>query len=497
MFLLIMCICVCRANPVWLDPFCRNLELAAQADHEDDLPENLSEITDLWNSPARTHVSTRIKLLLQATSIVTFPVFFISIFSSQGTFGREPQAKPEDDSYLRAAIQEYDNIAKLGQIMREGPIKVRLIYLLSSFGNTLGDNGRKLTSPPVSFGEKIENVQIIRFLPSALYYDHGWSEFCGDDRLCLNLTAVLSGLPAEGGPGWLPEAEKALCSSARHCVHQSGRSLVSYGGGLRKGDDLFASASPVWQRWRVNLHSLIPSLDVLSAALVWDQSVGLSLFSTLFSWCFSQIFPASNFWIFSFLVLAYVFRFPFPEFSPTKTFRLFNCCFNTQLYLFSFWQFFSFFFSIILKLIQSDLDEDEDERLGMGGGRGTLRFKHKLPVELKGPEGVHVVHGSTGTLLTSDLSSLPEDDQRALARSLEALNADRGLYSERNARTESAKSTPMHRHKDGDTISQSPLEITELWLAEASLVWAQWWLVCVLVPPHDHPGERGRWEGCM
>lgn len=45
-----------RANPVWLDPFCRNLELAAQAEHEDDLPENLSEITDLWNSPARTHV---------------------------------------------------------------------------------------------------------------------------------------------------------------------------------------------------------------------------------------------------------------------------------------------------------------------------------------------------------------------------------------------------------------------------------------------------------
>lgn len=51
-------VCLYRANPVWLDPFCRNLELAAQADHEDDLPENLSEITDLWNSPARTHVST-------------------------------------------------------------------------------------------------------------------------------------------------------------------------------------------------------------------------------------------------------------------------------------------------------------------------------------------------------------------------------------------------------------------------------------------------------
>lgn len=48
---------------------------------------------------------------------------------SQGTFGREPQAKPEDDRYLRAAIQEYDNIAKLGQIMREGPIKVRYLNI--------------------------------------------------------------------------------------------------------------------------------------------------------------------------------------------------------------------------------------------------------------------------------------------------------------------------------------------------------------------------------
>ena len=54
-----VCVCVCscnRANPVWLDPFCRNLELAAQAEREDDLPEDLSDITDLWNSPARTHV---------------------------------------------------------------------------------------------------------------------------------------------------------------------------------------------------------------------------------------------------------------------------------------------------------------------------------------------------------------------------------------------------------------------------------------------------------
>ncbi|TRY86763.1 hypothetical protein DNTS_008300 [Danionella cerebrum] len=196
------------ANPVWLDPFCRNMELAAQAEHEDDLPEDLSDITDLWNSPARTH----------------------------GTFGREPQAtKPEDDRYLRAAIQEYDNIAKLGQIMRDGPIK----------------------------------------------------------------------------------------------------------------------------------------------------------------------------------------------------------------------------------LIQSDLDEEDEERVGVGG-RGTLRFKHKLPMELKGPDGVHAVHGSTGTLLTSDLNSLPEDDQRALARSLEALHADGGVYAERNARTESAKSTPLHKNKGSDSLSESPLEITEL-----------------------------------
>lgn len=112
------------------------------------------------------------------------------------------------------------------------------------------------------------------------------------------------------------------------------------------------------------------------------------------------------------------------------------------------------------QLVQSDLEDDDDERIGVGGGRGTLRLKHKHPVELRGPDGVHVVHGSTGTLLTSDLNSLPEDDQRALARSLEALHADGGLYAERNARTESAKSTPMHRNKA--TLSESPLEITEL-----------------------------------
>ncbi|KAM7169641.1 cadherin-23 isoform 2-T2 [Macrochelys suwanniensis] len=191
------------ANPVWLDPFCRNMELAAQAEHEDDLPENLSEITDLWNSPARTH----------------------------GTFGREPSAaKRDDDRYLRAAIQEYDNIAKLGQIMREGPIK----------------------------------------------------------------------------------------------------------------------------------------------------------------------------------------------------------------------------------LIQNDLDEEEEQ----SPSQGSLRFRHKQPVELKGPDGIHVVHGSTGTLLTSDLNSLPEDDQKVLGRSLETLNTDCGGYNDRNARTESAKSTPMHKMRE--VIMESPLEITEL-----------------------------------
>ncbi|XP_048863831.1 cadherin-23 isoform X2 [Brienomyrus brachyistius] len=234
------------ANPVWLDPFCRNLELAAQAEHEDDLPENLSDITDLWNSPARTH----------------------------GTFGREPQAsKPEDDRYLRAAIQEYDNIAKLGQIMREGPIKGSLLKVVL------------------------------------------------DDYL---------------------------------------------------------------------------RLKKLVAARLVAKSTG-----------------------------------------------------NGDR-------------SSVTELIQSDLDEDEDERMVLGGGRGTLRLKHKLPVEVRGPEGVHAVHSSTGTLLTSDLNSLPEDDQRALARSLEALHGDGGLYSERNARTESAKSTPLHRTKDTDALSVSPLEITEL-----------------------------------
>ncbi|XP_014428218.1 cadherin-23 isoform X8 [Pelodiscus sinensis] len=229
------------ANPVWLDPFCRNMELAAQAEHEDDLPENLSEITDLWNSPARTH----------------------------GTFGREPSAaKPDDDRYLRAAIQEYDNIAKLGQIMREGPIKGSLLKVVL------------------------------------------------DDYMRL---------------------KKLL---AQRMVHKATTS---------QGDQ-----------------------------------------------------------------------------------------------------------SSVTELIQNDLDEEEEQ----SPSQGSLRFRHKPPVELKGPDGIHVVHGSTGTLLTSDLNSLPEDDQKVLGRSLETLNTDCGGYNDRNARTESAKSTPMHKMRE--VIMESPLEITEL-----------------------------------
>ncbi|XP_034291652.1 cadherin-23 isoform X2 [Pantherophis guttatus] len=231
------------ANPVWLDPFCRNLELAAQAEHEDDLPENLSEITDLWNSPTRTH----------------------------GTFGRGPSAsKPEEDRYLRAAIQEYDNIAKLGQIMREGPIKASLLKVVL------------------------------------------------DDYMRL----------------------KRLL--AERMVHKA---TTSHG----------------------------------------DQSS-------------------------------------------------------------------------VSELIQNDLDEEEEEQ--RSPSQGSLRFRHQQPIELKGPDGIHVVHGSTGTLLTSDLNSLPEDDQKILARSLETLTAEGGPYCDRNARTESAKSTPMHKMRE--VIMESPLEITEL-----------------------------------
>uniref|UniRef100_G3QZB8 Cadherin-23 n=1 Tax=Gorilla gorilla gorilla TaxID=9595 RepID=G3QZB8_GORGO len=229
----------CRANPVWLDPFCRNLELAAQAEHEDDLPENLSEIADLWNSPTRTH----------------------------GTFGREPAAvKPDDDRYLRAAIQEYDNIAKLGQIIREGPIKGSLLKVV----------------------------------------------------------------------------------------------LEDY----------------------LRLKKLFAQRMVQKA-----------------SSCHSSI----------------------------------------------------------SELIQTELDEEPGDH---SPGQGSLRFRHKPPVELKGPDGIHVVHGSTGTLLATDLNSLPEEDQKGLGRSLETLTAAEATAFERNARTESAKSTPLHKLRD--VIMETPLEITEL-----------------------------------
>ncbi|XP_051008445.1 cadherin-23 [Acomys russatus] len=227
------------ANPVWLDPFCRNLELAAQAEHEDDLPENLSEIADLWNSPTRTH----------------------------GTFGREPAAvKPDDDRYLRAAIQEYDNIAKLGQIIREGPIKGSLLKVV----------------------------------------------------------------------------------------------LEDY----------------------LRLKKLFAQRMVQKA-----------------SSCHSSI----------------------------------------------------------SELIHTELEEEPGDH---SPGQGSLRFRHKPPMELKGPDGIHMVHGSTGTLLATDLNSLPEDDQKGLDRSLETLTASEATAFERNARTESAKSTPLHKLRD--VIMESPLEITEL-----------------------------------
>uniref|UniRef100_G1S2I8 Cadherin-23 n=1 Tax=Nomascus leucogenys TaxID=61853 RepID=G1S2I8_NOMLE len=229
------------ANPVWLDPFCRNLELAAQAEHEDDLPENLSEIADLWNSPTRTH----------------------------GTFGREPAAiKPDDDRYLRAAIQEYDNIAKLG-------------------------------------------------------------------------------------PWW-------------------GLTLSLPQGSLLK----------------VVLEDYLRLKKLFAQRMVQKAS---------------------------------------------------SC------------------HSSISELIQTELDEEPGDH---SPGQGSLRFHHKPPVELKGPDGIHVVHGSTGTLLATDLNSLPEDDQKGLGRSLETLTAAEATAFERNARTESAKSTPLH--KLHDVIMESPLEITEL-----------------------------------
>lgn len=108
-----------------------------------------------------------------------------------------------------------------------------------------------------------------------------------------------------------------------------------------------------------------------------------------------------------------------------------------------------------MQLIQTELEEPGER----SPGQGSLRFCTPPP-ELKGPNGTHVVHGSTGTLLATDLNSLPEDDQKGLGRSLETLTAAEASAFERNARTESAKSTPLHKLRD--VIMESPLEITEL-----------------------------------
>lgn len=113
--------------------------------------------------------------------------------------------------------------------------------------------------------------------------------------------------------------------------------------------------------------------------------------------------------------------------------------------------------SLLLQLIHTDLEEEPGDH---SPGQGSLRFRHKPPMELKGQDGIHMVHGSTGTLLATDLNSLPEDDQKGLDRSLETLTASEATAFGRNARTESAKSTPLHKLRD--VIMESPLEITEL-----------------------------------
>lgn len=155
--------------------------------------------------------------------------FIVRVLSSQGTFGREPQARPEDDRYLRAAIQEYDNIAKLGQIMREGPIKVspaghaefKCFYVV----------GDGTTASRVDMSRRDSSDRV-----------------CEVNRVlgpCLIQSAVLSGFPAQGGSRRLPEAEKALCSAARHRFHQPGGQVIDHRGGIRKQQvDPSAAALP-------------------------------------------------------------------------------------------------------------------------------------------------------------------------------------------------------------------------------------------------------------
>lgn len=230
---------------------------------------------------------------------------------SQGTFGREPQAKPEDDRYLRAAIQEYDNIAKLGQIMREGPIKVRHLYArlsretwqtqpcpipqasfsLVSFHfsqNALGNKvrGQFLRPPPVC-PEKKNKERDLKDLKQFRLGAVDWLQWgcvrCY--RLCLILTAVLPGFPAQGGPGRLPEAEKALCSSPCQRVHQPGRSLVSHWGGLEgKSAALSAPAVVLLLSDTAGEWSCIPLIslsDDLSSALTWHLLTTFAVSATL------------------------------------------------------------------------------------------------------------------------------------------------------------------------------------------------------------------------
>ena len=85
-----------------------------------------------------------------------------------------------------------------------------------------------------------------------------------------------------------------------------------------------------------------------------------------------------------------------------------------------------------MQLIQTELEEEPGER---SPGQSSLRFCHKPPTELRGPDGIHVMHGSTGTLLATDLNSLPEDDQKGLGRSLETLTTASGCGAAKTPRT--------------------------------------------------------------
>ncbi|KAK2093288.1 Cadherin-23 [Saguinus oedipus] len=113
--------------------------------------------------------------------------------------------------------------------------------------------------------------------------------------------------------------------------------------------------------------------------------------------------------------------------------------------------------SSISELIHTELDKEPGDN---SQGQGCLCFCHKLSGELKGPDRIHMVHGSMGTLLATNLNSLPEDDQKGLDHSPEMLTTAEATALECNTRTESAKSIPLH--KLHDVIMENPLEIMEL-----------------------------------